>query len=219
MESTNITVAVVTDHAIIRYGLAEFLKKCHNIRLVGEASDKQTALNLIQAKVPNIVLVDIEMALMEPYRLLDVLGNTEGTKLIMVCLRNIESLLLSAIKKGARGFILKESEPKDLEKVIYEVAENNIYLENSIDNQKLACLLSKRVNVQKKNALLSSRELEILQMISEELTSSEIAAKLYLSTRTVEETRQHMMRKIGAKNVTGLLVYGFQNGLISFGQS
>jgi DNA-binding NarL/FixJ family response regulator len=213
-----ITVAIVADHAIVRFGLSEFLNKCKNIRLVGEAADGKTAVDMVANSSPNIILVDIEMALMEPYRLLDTLTKQKNApKLIMLCLRNMDSLLISAIRKGARGFIMKDSDPKELETVIHEVAVHNLYLDNSISYRHLSSLIAKtNKTCNDPWHMFNDKELQILQMISEELTSVEIAKKLFLSVRTIEDVRQQMMRRVGAKNVTGLVVYGFRQGLINF---
>ena len=125
-------------------------------------------------------------------------------------------MILTAIEKGAKGYLLKNAHPDEVILAIRSIVENGFYFKDDISKLLLRGVVEKNLlkpNFQNKE-LLTEREREVLQLICEEMTNAEIADKLFLSPRTVESYRKNMLTKIGARNTAGLVVFALKNDLV-----
>jgi len=210
-----ITVLLAEDHHIVREGFRSLLKHEPDIEVIGEAENGRQAIQLIRKLRPEVVVMDIAMPL---------LNGLEATRQIRKEFPEIKVLILSAHNDdayveqmtalGAAGFLLKQSSAHHLPTAIREVHQGKTFFTESV---------SKRVKDRHHNSLergekggnrLSSREMEVLQMIAEGKPNKQVAAELGLSFKTVDKHRQHIMRKLDIHDIAGLTRYAIAEGII-----
>jgi DNA-binding NarL/FixJ family response regulator len=213
-----IRAILADDHTIVREGLRALLLADSGIEVVGEATDGREAVNLAIELRPDIVVMDIAM----PH-----LNGLEATSKVRAALPDTKVIILSAhsddayidrvIAIGASGFLIKQTSAKILAKAIHDVmAGNNFYSPQ----------VSKRVRehyqkpdktgglMVRKATGLTSRELEVIQLIAEGMANKQIAAELGISIKTVEKHRQHLMDKLNIHDTAGLTRYAIAQGII-----
>ncbi len=216
-----IKVFLVDDHIMFREGLKNLIKRESEIKIVGEAEDGITALKMITTLKPDVAIVDISIP---------GLNGIELTSQIKKSVSDIEILILSmhsdayfavnAIKKGAKGYILKEDSFELLIDAIKTVAKSQISISPALSeffmNKANENLYKKSdENYSKLNELLTEREIQILQLIAEGYTNAQIADKLFISSGTVDTHRKNLMKKLNIHNVSGLVKFAIKHKIIS----
>jgi DNA-binding NarL/FixJ family response regulator len=208
-----ITVLLAEDHQIVREGFRSLLKHERDIEVIGEAETGRQAVQMIRKLRPAVVVMDIAMPL---------LNGLEATRQIRKDLPNTKVLILSAHSDdayveqvaalGAAGFLLKQTSSHELATAIREVQKGNTYYSPSV---------SKRVRDRSQKSLergssnrLSSREVEVLQLIAEGKPNKQVAAELGVSFKTVDKHRQHLMAKLNIHDIAGLTRYAIAEGII-----
>jgi DNA-binding NarL/FixJ family response regulator len=211
-----ITVLLAEDHQIVREGFRSLLKHEADIEVVGEAQTGRQAVQLAKKLRPAVIVMDIAMPL---------LNGLEATRQIRKDLPEVRVLILSAYSDdayvdqmsalGAAGFLLKQTSSHVLAKAIREVDKGNTYFSPSVsrhlNHQKT---LNREGLAAKKNNRLSSREVEVLQLIAEGKPNKQMAAELGVSFKTVDKHRQHLMAKLDIHDVAGLTRYAIAQGII-----
>lgn len=203
-------VIIVDDHKIFRESLAYMLVSQANLSILAQANNGKELLELLQTEIPDIVLLDIEMPIMdgvEATRL--ALKKYPDLKILVLSMHNDEEFYSSMIDLGVKGFILKEADSSEVIKAIEEIIDGNLYFSQDL----LVGLLKKRKDT--KHIELTQREKEVLTNIAKGLSNSEIANKLYISSRTVEKHRAELLLKTESKNSISLVVFAIKNGLVS----
>src|SRR5690606_5442476 len=188
------------------------------VESVRDAENGRLLLNLVKSEVPDVAIVDLQMPVMDGAEACEqLLSKYPDIKIIVLTMHDSERYILHMMALGVHAFLLKNTEPDELEKAIYAVVENDFY-----HNELVASILRKNVKERKagqrpvfKNADLSDREKEILVLICQELTIREISYKLSLSDNTVRNHRVNIMEKVGVKNTVGLVKYAYDSGLVS----
>lgn len=208
-----IKLAIVDDHTLFRNGLKLLLSKSAG-NLIGEifeATNGVEFLTLIENQEIDIVLMDISMPEMDGIEATEkALEKNPNLRIIALTMFNDDDYYLKMIQAGVKGFLLKES---DIQEVVYVI--KTVHQGNSFFPVDILCkLLKAKEQMIPDGEALSERELEILQLISEGLSNSEIAQKLYLSKRTVDKHRSNILMKTNCKNTANLVMYAVKNNLV-----
>lgn len=220
--SEMIKIALVDDEQLILEGVKMLLSKEKNFSVKMMANDGNAFLEKLektsQEDFPGIALVDVQMKPMDGFELVGILKDKyPQLKIIILSSHYKTSVLGYMVKLGVSAFLPKNSTRKLFIEAVTKVYESGIFFTNE-DHEML---LSYMNNSAKKKSLfdmkdeLSEREREVVQLICQELTNSEIAEKLFISPRTVESHRQKAIEKIGAKNTVGVVIYAIVNNIYS----
>ncbi len=213
-----IKVMIADDHQLFRRGLVAVLKELKGIEVIDEAANGKELLEKLKLKSPDIVLVDIKMPVMDGIETIKVLLNKyPDIKVIMLTMHNEEKFITHVVNLGAHGYLLKNTDIQEVEMTIQKVMEQGFYFSNHVSDVLLNNIISERkrqADLLEDNPSFSKREQEVLQYICDGFTNSEIADKLFLSTRTVEGYRFKLCEKVGVKNTAGLVRFAVKNGLV-----
>jgi DNA-binding NarL/FixJ family response regulator len=205
-------ISIVDDHELFRDGLKLVLSQLNPDITVTEASNGQEFLRNLKEKVPDIVLMDINMPVLNgreaTKRALDLYPDL---KIIAVTMYGEENYFMQMIGAGVKGIILKKSGKYELEQAIQDVLDGGNYFSQEI-MQRMAMRLNRKNPG--KYETLTERELEVLVMICNGLTNNEIGEKLFISPKTVEVHKSNIFRKTGVKNSAQLVIYAVKNGFI-----
>jgi len=206
-------LVVVDDHALFRRGLVGLLGDMSEFEVIGEAGDGIEALGVIERTHPDIVLLDVNMPRMDGIALVQALRRLkESPRILMLTISQEDGDLLRAVKAGANGYILKNTEPEELRQSLLSVAHGQGALSPEVVAPVLSAL-SKAV-VEEPTALLSEREQEVLACLADGLTTSQIAARLFISENTVKTHIRHILEKLEASNRTEAVGKATQLGLL-----
>jgi len=212
-----IAVLIVDDHTVVRQGLRALLSVQEDIEVVGEAENGRQAVRLAAKTMPDIVIMDIVMPLM---------NGLEGTRQILDCVPKAKVLVLSSYgdddyvqqltDAGASGYLIKETAADNLLLAIRELQRGNPFFSPSIakrlrDRSRQAFAYGRTF---RRNINLTSRESEVLQLIAEGLPNKQIASELGISIKTVEKHRQQVMNKLNIHTVAGLTRYAISKGVV-----
>ncbi len=213
MTAFPVRLVVVDDHALFRRGLIGLINDLPGLQVVGEAGNGQDALQVIQREKPDVVLLDVNMPEMDGIQTVSQIRRMNlPVRVLMLTISEEEEDLLSAIRLGADGYLLKNIEPDDLRKAILRVAEGDGALSPEVTGMVLRALAQQ--GEIKAQPLLSDRELEVLDCLAAGQTTSQIAANLFISENTVKTHVRHILEKLEASNRTEAVSKGLQLGLI-----
>ncbi len=216
-----IKLALVDDHNLFRRGIASILGQVADFDLVLEASNGQEFIDKIPRRVPDVVLLDLQMPVLDGTATADYLReNYPDIKIIVLTMHDEDRMVLHLLEKGVSGYLLKDSDPDEVERAIRKVMDEGVYLNEFVSRAMLRKMTNKPNNVIKpptlynSKILLSEREKEVLKLICEGMSTAEISDKIFLSPRTVEGHRLRILEKTGTKNTAGMVAYAFRNGLV-----
>ncbi len=207
-----INLFLVDDHKMFLDGLEALLKDVETLAIVGKASNGKEALELIDESV-EIVLMDISMPEIDGIELNKLIKSRfSRINTIAISMHNDAKISEKLIKGGVNGYLLKNAEKEELLLAINTVIGGENYFTEEVKKTYQNSLFE-RENKKDQIPELSKRELEVLGEIINELTTREIAEKLFISQHTVESHRKNMLSKLGARNTAGLVRYALENGL------
>ena len=209
-----IKIAIADDHPLVIDGLHHILGNCADMEITGSYNDGAQLLAGIARSRPDVLLLDIQM----PGQTGDELAliiNERYPEIRMLALTNLDNVyyIKSMLRNGVLGYVLKTTTGKILLEAIRAVANGEEYLEPVL-KEKMAADALQMKNHGHSDPILSRREQEVLQYIASDLTSQEIADKLFVSKRTIDSHRLNLMMKLDAKNVAALIKKALQLGLI-----
>jgi two-component system, NarL family, response regulator DegU len=210
-------VYIADDHTLFRKAMVNLLRSFERITDVKDAENGKELLTLIKYEQPDVVIVDLQMPVMDGTETSAIiLQKYPDVKIIILTMHDSNKFILHMMDLGVHAFLLKNTEPDELEKAIYAVADKDFY-----HNQLVASVLRKNVNEKKMGqrptfqaAELTDREKEILLLICQELTMKEIGQRLFLSENTVRNHRVNIMEKVGVNNIVGLVKYAYEAGVV-----
>jgi len=212
-----IRVLLVDDHAIVREGVKMILAKEPDFEVVGEAQDGRQALELVERMKPNVVVMDISMPEMGGIEATQqVKERYAGVNVIALTMHEDESYVFKLLRAGASGYVLKRAAAQDLVQAVRAAAKGEAFLYPSVARKVVEDYL-KRVEAGEERERydgLTEREKEILTHIAEGLSNQQIAQKLYISIKTVQTHRAHILEKLGLHDRTELVRYAIRKGLI-----
>ena len=209
-----ITVLLADDHTIVREGFRKMLEIEADLEVLGEAQDGRQALALAQKLHPAVVLMDIAMPLLNGLEATrQVLEKCPATKVLMLSAHNDDAYVKSAIAAGAKGFLLKQTSAHDVCRAIREVQSGKTFFSPSIA-RRVDPAPGRAGLLKKKATPLTSREMEVLQLIAEGKANNETASELGIGIKTVEKHREHLMEKLDIHDTAGLTRYAISAGVI-----
>jgi DNA-binding NarL/FixJ family response regulator len=205
--SDKITVLLVDDHALVRRGFRRLLEDDDSLAVVGEASDGEEAIRMVEELKPQVVVMDAAMpgtGGLAATRA--ILAKHPDAAILMLSMHSEETLVGQALDAGAKGYVLKNALDLDLAAAVKRVAAGEQVLDPAVVKPEPRSGERSR---------LSPRELEVLQLICDGLSNREIAGKLGLSVNTVAVHRANIMNTLGVHKTAELVVYAIQNGLVN----
>jgi DNA-binding NarL/FixJ family response regulator len=213
-----ITVLLAEDHMIVREGFHRMLDLETDLEVIGEAKDGRQAVVLAGKLRPDVVLMDIAMPLLNGLEATrQILKAAPGTRILILSAHSDDAYVKNAIDSGARGFLLKQTSSNEVCRAIRELHHGKTFFTPSV-SVRLNRLNSQsgghagRLN--KKTASLTSREMEVLQLIAEGEANKQIASELGIGIKTVEKHREHLMQKLDIHDTAGLTRYAIGAGII-----
>lgn len=203
-----ISVLLVDDHSLVRLGFRRILEDAPDLKVVGEATDGEEAVRLAQELRPRVIVMDCALpgvsGLVATRRILEKLPDTA---VLMLSMHSEDTLVKQALQAGARGYILKSAVDMELVTAVRNVAAGQTVLDPQV--ARPASLKGER------DYGLTTRELEILQLIVDGKSNKEIATQLDLSANTVAVHRANIMDALGIHKTAELVVYAIRNGLVN----
>jgi DNA-binding NarL/FixJ family response regulator len=211
-----ITVLLAEDHMVVREGFRKMLELEDDLEVVGEAQNGRQAVALAKKLHPEVVLMDIAMPMLNGLEATrQILKDIPAAKVLMLSAHSDDAYVKNATESGASGFLLKQTSAHDVCRAIREIQKGKTFFSPSIskhlENQKSP----DRFGLPRKQlSKLTSRELEVLQLIAEGKANKETAAELGIGMKTVEKHREHLMQKLDIHDTAGLTRYAISAGII-----
>ncbi len=213
-----ITVLLAEDHMVVREGFRKMLDLEADLEVVGEAQDGRQAVALVKKLLPTVVLMDIAMPHLNGLEATrQILKAVPATKVLMLSAHSDDAYVQNATESGAVGFLLKQTSAHDVCRAIREVHAGKTFFSPAIAKHfnRLNPLLPGRTGtLNSKTAQLTSREMEVLQLIAEGKANKETASELGIGIKTVEKHREHLMEKLDIHDTAGLTRYAIGAGII-----
>ncbi|HYO22398.1 MAG TPA: response regulator transcription factor [Flavisolibacter sp.] len=211
------TIAIADDHVLLRNGLANLLKDLGYSVLFGADNGVQLIEKLKSHPLPEVILMDISMPLMDGYAATLWLKNHyPSVKVLVLSMIDDEASVIRMFKNGARGYVLKDCHPEELETAIQSLLQKGFYHSEMISGKLIRAInhLDENGLPQKEQVQLNEREIEFLRWICSELSYKEIADKMSVSPRTVDGYRDTLQDKLECKGRIGLVLWAIKHGIV-----
>lgn len=221
--SHRIRLLVADDHALLRQALRVLLESQSGLEVVGEATNGRDAVDCAERLLPDVVLMDMVMPGLNGIDATrQILKRSPSTRVLILTAYLEDERLVQALRAGASGYVVKNSDLEELLLAIQSVYRGNTYFSTTV-SEELAVpellMQAKQSEGRTGYDLLTNREREVLQLIAEGLSNQAIAEELVISVKTVEAHRAHIMTKLHAKNRTDLIRYALKRGLVGLESS
>lgn len=210
-----IEIMITDDHSLIREGLKSLLELDGDIRVIAEAVDGKDCLEKLETVHPDVLLLDINMPVMNGLEVLKNLKNRKNeVKVLVLTVHNEVEYLMKAVDIGINGYVLKDSESAVLKKAISSIVAGEMYIQPSLIPALNAKMIEKNEdNIKIEN--LTSREIEVLQLLAVGMFNKEIAESLNISERTVKNHVSNIFKKLEVTDRTQAAVFSIKNGLVN----
>jgi len=210
-------VLLVDDHKIMRDGIKAILNRSNEFRVAGEAENGTDAVQFVRKFHPHLVLMDIGLPGLDGVETTaEILRYRPDCKVVILSMYDDEQSVVSAVRSGARAFILKRASDNDLMEALRMVAAGGMYLSPQVSDRLLTRIQKGDLESRQTPKVLESlspREVQVLRLVADGKTSKEIAVLLDLREQTVRSYRKTMMKKLGVNNVAGLTQLALSTGL------
>lgn len=208
MTENKTTVLLVDDHALVRRGFRRLLEDDPSIEVVGEASNGDEAIRLVDELKPAVIVMDAAMPETSGLAATRaILARVPDAAILMLSMHSEETLVRQAMQAGARGYVLKNAIDLDLAAAVKRVAAGEVVLDPAV--------VPPETPQGERGRGLTPRELQVLQLICDGLSNRDIAARLDLSVNTVAVHRANIMNTLGVHKTAELVMYAIQNGLVN----
>jgi len=216
-QNHKIRVLIVDDHTIVRKGIKALLAETSDIQVVGEASSGLEAIQLSKQLEPDIILMDLLMLKMDGIEATRQITAQQPDARVLVLTSFVgDDKIFPAIKAGALGYLLKDSEPTELIRSIYKVSRGEPLLQPSIARRLMKEIMEHPVEESTPESL-TAREVEVLHLLSKGLSNDEIAEQLTISEVTVRTHISHLLSKLHLSNRVQATLYALRKGIASIG--
>jgi len=214
-----IRLILVDDHQLVRTGIANLLAGEPEFEIIGEAADAKELIALLKQALPDIVVLDIALPGMSGIEITKKLHSEyPSVRILILSMHTSEEFIFNAINSGARGYLPKNTSRRELIEAINAVKRGEEYFAESISNVILKSYIKKAKSdapdTENNENLLSKREIEVLKLFAEGLTNQEIADKLFISIRTVESHKNHIMARLELKTTVDLVKFAIRNNIV-----
>ncbi len=210
-----ITIVLADDHLLVRNGIRALLESETDLKVIGEADNGIKALELVEEKKPDILIIDIRMPEMGGIEAVGTLNKkATSVKSIILSMHDSEEYILNAVQAGASGYLLKDTDKTEFIKAIHTVQDggkffsgdiSNVLVNNLLNSEKASSAASDTSRKGRNNPFdLTNKELKVLELVLQGFTNKEISEKLENSKRTIETHRFNLMRKMEVKNLIEL---------------
>jgi DNA-binding NarL/FixJ family response regulator len=211
-------IVLVDDHLMFRQGIKNILEKRGNLKVIGEVGDGLNLLDLLKKETPDMIILDISMpSLRRLEAICEAKIISQNAKILVLSMHKNEEYVYRAISIGSHGYLLKEDADTELFAAIEKIRQGGFYVSPNL----FRYLTHKFIETRRKGYVMSSsepltiREQEVLKLVSEGISSKEIADLLSLSVRTVEHHRANIMKKLNIKRTANLVKYAIRKGYTS----
>ncbi|HMI61843.1 MAG TPA: response regulator transcription factor [Puia sp.] len=213
----SISLIIADDHEIFRDGLALMLSKQESVSLVGQAGDGHELLQLVEETKPDMVLTDIKMPRLDGISAAKILlQRYPNLKIIALSMFEEEDLIVEMLETGAKGYLLKNADKKEIMEAILTVNEGNIFYCKHTTAHLASLIVKSKFDSRLKApaTLFTDREKDIIRLICRQHTAQEIGDLLFLSKRTVEGYRTRILEKMDVKNTAGVVIFALKHSII-----
>jgi DNA-binding NarL/FixJ family response regulator len=212
-----VKILIAEDHTILREGLKALLLASTDLAIIGEADDGRQAVHLAERLSPDLILMDLSMPRMDGLEAIrEIKKRWPQIKVLALTVHKTEEYVLSTLKAGADGYLLKDATHQEMMTAIRSVFGGNRYLSPGVSDKVIAGYLGGK-EIGKTQGIwntLTGREREILKLIGEGFKNKGIAAQLGISPKTVEKHRANLMEKLNLHNTSELTTYAIDKGLV-----
>jgi DNA-binding NarL/FixJ family response regulator len=215
--TNTIRVLLADDHTLVRAGIRALLEKIRGVEVAGEAGDGREVLDLIKTHQPDVVLLDISMPGLNGLQTLArITRDFPQVRVVILSMHHNDEYVLQALKSGVSGYLLKRAATAELAAAVKNVVGGEVYLSREIASQFLKKFpLQQIAHSRSPLEQLTSRQLEILQLLAEGQTTMAIGLVLKVSDKTVEYHRAKLMARLNIFDIPGLVRFALRNGVIS----
>lgn len=212
-----IKIVLCDDHTILKEGLKILLSRQANIEIVGEASNGEEVIKLSKQLIPDIVILDISLPDINGISLAKMITQADPRIAVLILtMYNDKEYLISALKAGAKGYLIKEGTIEEMLKAIETVYKHQIYIDRRFGEPTITEVLQKLKDksLEENNEILTPREKDVIALIAEGKSNKEIASILNISAKTVDVHRSNIMRKLDVHDAISLVKKAAQKGWI-----
>lgn len=218
LQKPQIRIGLIDDHQLFREGIKSLLSETSWVSFVLEASNEKEFFTQLNSTVPDLILLDLELGDSDGIEIIKKLKVSHpDLKIIMLTMHGEDRMISYLMEIGANAYLMKDSTKLELETAIKSTYEEGFYFSPRVSKVLLKQVQQKDGGVPTINNpyQLTKRELEVLDLISKEHTTPEIAEHFFLSVRTIEGYRKNLMSKLGVKNTAGLIMKAIQENIIT----
>ena len=210
------TIVLADDHHVVRQGLRSLLEAEPDFSVVGETGDGLEAAQLVERLQPDVLVLDLMMPGLNGLEVTrQVSQRSPQTHVVILSMHANEAYVLETLRAGAAAYVLKESTSAELVRAVREAVAGRRYLSPPLSERAIEAYMQKAESTAlDPYETLTAREREVLHLVAEGHTNAEIAARLFISRRTVETHRANLMRKLGLRTQTDLISYALRRGIL-----
>jgi two-component system, NarL family, response regulator NreC len=210
-----IKVLIVDDHEIFRDGLKILFKRYPDIEVVGEASNGLEALQLLRETEVDIVFLDIKMPIMDGLECLERIRKIKGKlPVIILTMFDDEKIMISSLELGANAYLMKNASGNEIFAAVEACLQDKPFYCNYTSAKLTKMITEKSLAIDHK-PLFTEREIQVMKLITQEMSNREISEVLKISVEAIETYREKIQEKIGARNTAGIVVYAIKNKLVN----
>jgi DNA-binding NarL/FixJ family response regulator len=215
MTKNSTQIALVDDHVLLRNGLASLIESFEGYTVLFQADNgKQFIEQLKTHRAPDIILLDITMPEMNGFETAAwIKQNAPAIKILVLSMMDNDDVVISMLKAGARGYILKDSKPAVFKQALDHIRDSGFYMNELVSNKMLNYVNQEDTKEKSLLSQLSPRELTFLQYACSEMTYKDIATEMQVSPRTVDGYRDELLKKLNLQSRVGLVLFAIKHGL------
>lgn len=207
-----INIVIADDHSLVRQGIKQVIEFESDIEVVGEASNGEEAVKIISQFIPDIVLLDINMPILNGIQVIQRLKELNiNSKIIMLTIHNDKDYLMKAVQLGAMGYVLKDADTSVLLEAIKNVYNNQKYIPSDLAAELIKGYGSNSNKGQEN--YLTEREIEVIRTIADGMSNKEIASALFISEKTVKNHISNIFKKLDINDRTQAAIFAIKHGI------